>query len=763
LQQQEPSFKEGINIEFIFENEAHVNNLTTKELPTLADIGIEIYKCDDFAKIMNYIVKGELPADEKQARKVVYEAENFDVENGVLYHLFTPRNKKLGRIFSVVRQLCIPTKFREQIACGMHDRNCHIGFDRLYATIRARYFWPGMYAFLKEHVKTCLVCQKTKTYVKPGETPIVSLEVPPVAHRWHLDFHGAFPVSDGFAYILVIIDSTSLWVELVPTVSTDAEVVVKAIFDNIVARHGLPRGITVFTDNGAAFTSRLSAAFCKNFGIRQLFSTPYHQQSNTRAESVGDVIHKSLRTLVRDQKDWSRHLQAVAMAYRASATSSLGLSPYEIMFGRKMNLEIDWGLLAEEAQVSEPEAYAEIIKPKLEILNRIAMENAKESAEIQANKRNQKAIEPKIKPGDKVLLHDPVTRRGDSSKLRPLYKGPYFVIEAQPGFNFKLKDVATGKEMKRMVHASRLRPLREHPNDYRESDRDTEIFLFQGETENRKINIRVIVGDIVESDAEIVTCLHARQHDHSGGVARAIADAVGDELKTTWPESTGKVSPDEFALIYTPAGNLNPPVKQILHVIEPASCIQSCDHISVFPQHVLQATVYHCLSSANDQRATSIAIPAVSHKDRWLGPWEKAQAIADAIQQFDRARSNQGFTTPDTYLKSIEISNLTLDVADVMSFVFRDYFRTKEERANDTGEDAVQPAAGEAAKDESGTNGWFEIDGLIKHRRKRGVDEYLVKWKGTDELSWQKREDITEPALQHFYAMRKTKKRRRRT
>jgi hypothetical protein len=55
--------------------------------------------------------------------------------------------------------------------------------------------------------------------------------------------------------------------------------------------------------------------------------------------------------LVSDQKDWSKHLQAVAMAYRASLTTSLRLSPHEIVFGRKINFGIDWNLLTEEPMV----------------------------------------------------------------------------------------------------------------------------------------------------------------------------------------------------------------------------------------------------------------------------------------------------------------------------------------------------------------------------------------------------------------------------
>jgi hypothetical protein len=173
-----------------------------------------------------------------------------------------------------VRQLCIPTDLRPTIAKELHDRTAHLGFDRLYATARARYYWPGMYAFLREHVLTCLECHQAKRPIKQGQTPIVSLPVPPPATRWHEDFHGPLSTSQGKKYILVLIDSTSMWPELIPVEDTSAETVVRVLFDNIVARYGVPNGLSVLSDNGSAFISKLAKLMCQTFGIRQYFTTP---------------------------------------------------------------------------------------------------------------------------------------------------------------------------------------------------------------------------------------------------------------------------------------------------------------------------------------------------------------------------------------------------------------------------------------------------------------------------------------------------------
>ena len=178
----------------------------------------------------------------------------------------------------------------EAVAVGLHDNNCHPGFDRLYATTRTRYFFEGMYTYLKAHVLTCKECQLCKRPVGNHKAPLTSLPVPKPCTRWHLDFRGPFPESNGFKYILCMIDSTSMWPELIATKDCTEETVASAIFDNIVARFGLPRGISLLTDNGSCFISKLAKAFCDAFNIKQFFTSPHQPQTNARAEEFADTI-----------------------------------------------------------------------------------------------------------------------------------------------------------------------------------------------------------------------------------------------------------------------------------------------------------------------------------------------------------------------------------------------------------------------------------------------------------------------------------------
>ena len=52
-------------------------------------------------------------------------------------------------------------------------------------------------------------------------------------------------------------------------------------------------------------------------------------------------------------------------------------------------------------------------------------------------------------------------------------------------------------------------------------------------------------------------------------------------------------------------------------------------------------------------------------------------------------------------------------------------------------------------------NEWKGIDTILRHRRIRGEDLYLVRWTDFQATEWIPRENITEAALQLFYQTRK--------
>ena len=73
------------------------------------------------------------------------------------------------------------------------------------------------------------------------------------------------PVSQGYKYLLVMIDTFTGWIEGFPTRTEKAEDVVKKLLHEIIPRFGLPRSLQ--SDNGTSFTSKVTQGVSKALGI----------------------------------------------------------------------------------------------------------------------------------------------------------------------------------------------------------------------------------------------------------------------------------------------------------------------------------------------------------------------------------------------------------------------------------------------------------------------------------------------------------------
>ena len=82
---------------------------------------------------------------------------------------------------------------------------------------------------------------------------------------------------------MVLVDSLSQNIELIPTYTTSAEETANAIFDNYICRYG--RMKTLVSDNAANFVSKLSKAFYDKCGIKHLTIAPRCAFEN-RAELI---------------------------------------------------------------------------------------------------------------------------------------------------------------------------------------------------------------------------------------------------------------------------------------------------------------------------------------------------------------------------------------------------------------------------------------------------------------------------------------------
>ena len=93
---------------------------------------------------------------------------------------------------------------------------------------------------------------------------------------------GPFPSSYGHKYLLLAVDYVSKWVEVIPTITYNAKVVLRFIRSNIFSRFRTPRA--VINDEGSHFCNKLFASLLAKYGVKHRVTLAYHPQSNGQVE-----------------------------------------------------------------------------------------------------------------------------------------------------------------------------------------------------------------------------------------------------------------------------------------------------------------------------------------------------------------------------------------------------------------------------------------------------------------------------------------------
>ena len=107
------------------------------------------------------------------------------------------------------------------------------------------------------------------------------------------------PVSQGYKYLLVMIDTFTGWIEGFPTQAEKAEVVVKKkkknknLLHEIILRFGLPRSFQI--DNGTSFTFKVTLGVSKALGIAYYLHCAWRPQSSGKVERTNQFLKSAIK------------------------------------------------------------------------------------------------------------------------------------------------------------------------------------------------------------------------------------------------------------------------------------------------------------------------------------------------------------------------------------------------------------------------------------------------------------------------------------
>ncbi|MES9884237.1 MAG: RNase H-like domain-containing protein, partial [Sedimenticola sp.] len=438
-----------------------LTTLISDRLQELKDLQSD---CPDLTPIKKYLDLGELPADQQRAIRIVAESEQYIVDNGILYHLWDQRARKIPKPLRMKRQLAVPTTLRLEILENCHDSvtgGAHQGFDRTYTTVSSSYYWPRMYTQIKDYVKSCTQCQQAKRPVQPTKAPLHPLPSVATFERWHIDILGPLTkTSDNYQYILLCVDSFSRFVEAFPLKTQEATEVADILYKDIICRYGAMTSLV--SDRGTNFMSKVVSELCKVMDIKRLHTSPYHPQTNSTCERFNRTLAQSIRTYIdKEQQNWVQVLPGILMAYRKTeSTHSTGYSPFELVFGQTMRAPVDVMFNPQSVQGRTSESassYFNKLQHQLKVYNEVAKDNVKRSQEHYKEHYDRKAVEPNFNLGQRVWLHNSKIPVGKSAKLHIKWTGPYYICDIGPNHTYMLRHGETHKTIKTLIHANRLK------------------------------------------------------------------------------------------------------------------------------------------------------------------------------------------------------------------------------------------------------------------------------------------------------------------
>ncbi|WVZ19821.1 hypothetical protein V8G54_007143 [Vigna mungo] len=287
----------------------------------------------------------------------------------------------------------------------------HPGMTKIYQDLKKSFWWPGMKNDVARFVSSCLTCQRAKAEHQKPSGQLQPLEIP--EWKWDsiaMDFVTHLPRTvRNHDAIWVIVDRLTksahfLAINLKMSMSKLAQLYIK----EVVRLHGVPSSI--ISDRDPRFTSWFWQALQQEMGSKTI-------------QTLEDLLRTSI-------------LDHLGFTYNNSFQSSIGMMPFEALYGRKCRMPLCW-FQEGEAVLTEPEIIQQTTEKVKQIQERLKATQSRQKS--YADKR-RKPLE--FAEEDHVFLKlnrtAGVGRVVRPKKLSPRFLGPYQILRCIGPVAYKL-------------------------------------------------------------------------------------------------------------------------------------------------------------------------------------------------------------------------------------------------------------------------------------------------------------------------------------
>ena len=382
-------------------------------------------------------------------------SSELNVIHGLLY-----RNVPINISSMHDQALVIPTKFQPNLIHIAHSSplSGHLGIQKTYQRLAALFYFPQMRKKVKNYIRCCKSCQMTAPKRKQERQPLRELDVM-ATHAFDdvsLDIIGGdLPKTPrNNRWMMVMIDNLSRWIHCTPLRSLKAAAIAEALIE-IWSYTGIPRVLR--TDCMPSFRSELMAAVRQKLGVEAKFSAPMHYESHGRIERVQATIENIIKRCARDHpKMWDKLIPYIHFALRSVPHSSTGVSPAELVWGRKMRGILE--VIRETWTQQDPMQgyckmstcdYMKELNDRIDETLKIASQNSSKAQARMKEHYDKSSSVRELRPGDSVLVLMPTS----NNKLFATWKGPFEVLRRFENDNYEIQ--MDGRKAKWHVNALR--------------------------------------------------------------------------------------------------------------------------------------------------------------------------------------------------------------------------------------------------------------------------------------------------------------------
>ena len=197
------------------------------------------------------------------------------------------------------------------------------------------------------------------------------------------------------------------------------------------------------SDNGPQMVSSHVAKICILWGVRKIFTVPYHPQSNWVERVNRNLVSMLCCFVGGDHTDWDKYIFEFMFALNSFKHDATGFSPAELFLKRKLESPGEWMDWDGDGDFGMRDGWSSFLGGGGVSMFAQARSNMRRQNSVNKTRYDKRRAEVRLKVGDRVMLRShPLSnlRKNFSAKLAPKWRGPYSVKESLSPVNVRICD-----------------------------------------------------------------------------------------------------------------------------------------------------------------------------------------------------------------------------------------------------------------------------------------------------------------------------------